>query len=72
MCGANPCDKPNCTWSREHLQACEARMVAKMPAEWRRDFYAEVLQKRGPAALAELKKRVGEAWKKNQQQPSLL
>lgn len=63
MCGANPCNKPNCTWSRDHLQACEARMVAKMPAEWRRDFYAEVLQKRGPAALAELKKRVGEAWR---------
>lgn len=71
MCGEKPCDKPNCTWSPEWKAECEARMVAKMPAEWRRDFYIEVEKKRGKTALADLKKRVGEAWKKNQQ-PSLL
>lgn len=71
MCGANPCDKPNCTWSEAWKAECEARHVASKPAEWRRNFYAEVLKKRGPKALEELKRKVGEAWKKSQQ-PSLL
>lgn len=72
MCGANPCSKPNCSWSEAWKAECEARMLASKPADWRREFYVEVEKKRGPAALADLKKRVGEAWKKNQQQPSLL
>ena len=71
MCGASSCDKPNCTWSLANLQQCEARYVARQPAEWRRDFYIEVGKKRGPEALNDLKIRVGTAWKKTQQ-PSLL
>lgn len=71
MCGAAPCDKPNCTWSEPWKLECEARLVAKMPAEWRKDFYTEVEKKRGKQALDDLKLRVGQAWKKSQQ-PSLL
>ena len=71
MCGKAPCDRQNCTRSREHLKDCEARLVMTWPAEKRATFYAEVLKKRGPEATAELKQRVGEAWKKSQQ-PSLL
>lgn len=72
MCGPAPCSKPNCTWSEAWKAACEARQVATKPAEWRRDFYAEVAKRRGHAVLADLKKRAGDVWKKNQQQPSLL
>lgn len=53
------------------MQACEARHVMRWPREKRANYYEDVLKKRGPAALAELKRRVGAAWKTNQQ-PSLL
>lgn len=71
MCGSAPCTKPNCTWSRQHLEACEAKTLMKWPAEKRAAYYAEVEKKRGRQALEELKRRVGQAWKINQQ-PSLL
>lgn len=72
MCGATPCSKPNCTWSRQHLQACEARWIASKPGEWRAIYYEDVRKKRGPEALSELKRRVSSAWNASQQQPSLL
>lgn len=71
MCGRSPCDKPNCTWSRAHLVACEARGVMTWPKETRAEFYELVQKHRGPAALAELKQGVSQAWKASQQ-PSLL
>lgn len=71
MCGPRPCDKPNCSWSEHFKAECEARQVAKMPAEWRKSFYLEVEKQRGKAALEDLKTRVGQAWKQSQQ-PSLL
>ena len=29
MCGANSCEKPDCTWSQSHRQKTEAQDVAK-------------------------------------------
>lgn len=73
MCGSNPCDQPNCTWKPKYLRECEARFVAKMPAEWRHDFYIDVEKKRGKQALADLKEMVKVAWKDLQSnQASLL
>jgi len=63
MCGSRPCARPDCTWSQHHLQACEARHVASQPYAWRNDYYEIVGKKRGAQALAELKQRVGQAWK---------
>ena len=72
MCGTNPCDKPSCTWSQAHMLACEIRTVMRWPKEARNAFYADVLKKRGPAALAELREGVNREWKISQQQPLLL
>lgn len=71
MCGANPCDKPNCTWSEAWKKECWLRHIAKQPADWRANHYADFEKKHGKPATAELKRKVGEAWKKSQQ-PSLL
>lgn len=29
VCGKNPCEKPDCTWSERHRRECEARMVMR-------------------------------------------
>lgn len=67
MCGANPCDKPNCTWSIAYLQACEARWVMRQPAEWRANYYQLVEKHRGKKALDELKGRVKFEWSRAQE-----
>lgn len=75
MCGANPCNRPNCSWSSSFLKACEARWVMQMPREKRGEFYELVRKMRGEQALSDLKERVKNEWKNNQknnQQPSLL
>lgn len=72
MCGKKPCHLPNCTWSPKYLRECEARFVARMPAEWRRDFYIDVEKKRGKEALAEMKEMVKVAWKDQQSQQESL
>ena len=71
MCGANPCDKLNCTWSETFREECWFRHIARKPAEWRANHYAGFEKKHGKPATAELKLKVGEAWK-TLQQPSLL
>lgn len=67
MCGPSPCEKPNCTWSEAFREECLLRHIGKQPGAWRASYYAEHQKKHGPAATSELKRKVGEAWKKSQQ-----
>ena len=66
MCGASPCTSPSCTWSREHLQQCEAKAVMRLPREKRVEYYAAVLKQRGKAAMEDLRSRVNAAWQASQ------
>ena len=66
MCGAKPCDKPNCTWGEKHRQECEAREVMRWSREKRAEYYGDVMKRRGEAAAQELIKNVREQWQKSQ------
>ena len=71
MCGAKPCDKPNCTWGEKHRKECEAREVMRWDRVKRSDYYADVKKRRGEVALKELIEEVKKQWNVSQQ-PSLL
>ena len=66
MCGAKPCDSPNCTWGERHRAACEARTVMHWPKEQRERYYREVLARRGQAAMKKLIEDVRMEWKNRQ------
>ena len=72
MCGARPCDKPNCTWGDQHRKECEAREVMRWSREKRTEYYSDVKKRRGDAALKELIEEVKKQWTISQRQPSLL
>lgn len=71
MCGPAPCDRPNCTWSPQHLATCEAREVMRWPGQKRAEYYADVKKRRGDAAAQELIKEVKKQWTNSQQQSLL-
>lgn len=66
MCGREPCDRPNCTWTEAHRRECEARTVARLQTETRIAYHADVKKKRGEAAAQQLIKDVREQWNKQQ------
>jgi hypothetical protein len=72
MCGAKPCDKPNCTWGEKHRKECEARTVMRWEREKRTAYYADVKKRRGEAEAQELIKEAKVQWIISQRQPSLL
>lgn len=63
MCGADPCDKPDCTHSEQHRAECEARTVMRWPRAQRQDYYDKVKRARGEKAAKELAAAVSEQWK---------
>ena len=65
MCGADPCDKPDCTHSEQHRAACEARTVMRWPRAQRQDYYGRVKKARGEKAARELAQNVSEQWSKS-------
>jgi len=66
MCGALPCDKPDCTHSEAHRAACEARTVMRWPRSRRQDFYALVKKVRGEQAARELSQNVSDEYRRAQ------
>lgn len=64
MCGALPCDKPDCTHGDAHRAACEARTVMKWPKHQRQAYYGMVGKSRGALAAAKLSAEVSAEWRK--------
>jgi hypothetical protein len=58
VCGKNPCDKPDCTWSEKHRRECEARMVMRWSKQRRIEYYALVRRHRGDLAATQLLEEV--------------
>jgi hypothetical protein len=65
MCGASPCDKPDCTHSERHRAACEARTVMRWPKGMRQEFYGLVKRKRGEEAAKALAADVSTEYRKS-------
>jgi hypothetical protein len=64
MCGADPCEKPDCTHGEQHRAACEARTVMRWPKHERLSFYGMVRRNRGESAARELLANVSAEWKR--------
>ena len=62
MCGRQPCDKEDCTWSETFRFECEARDMMQKPFDVRQAYYKDVLKRRGEAAQQRLIKEVNRQW----------
>ena len=53
MCGKCECVPitSSCTWSEQHRNECEARDILKMPLDKRRQWLAELEEKRGDISV---------------------
>ena len=70
MCGPSGACVPmhaGCTWSEQHRMVCEARYVLAMPLDKRRQWLAELEEKRGDISVLknEMKRQFKE--RKNEQ-----
>lgn len=55
-CQCEQCsDQPSPTYTREHLAACEARFVMRMPRHIRNEYYDKIERRRGLDGLILLK-----------------
>lgn len=62
MCGRQPCDKVDCTWSEKFRFECEARDLMEKPFDVRQAYYKDVIKRRGEAAQQKLIKEVNSQW----------
>jgi hypothetical protein len=69
MCGHQPCEKPDCTWTEKHRAECEARLVMLWDKPTRLAYYADVKKKRGEAAAQQLIEETKRQWRS--QEPEL-
>lgn len=53
MCGPSACVPMHagCTWSEQYRNECEARDILKMPLDKRRQWLAELAEKRGDISV---------------------
>ena len=58
MCGSDPCEKPNCTWSESFRAKCEAKHLAGMGEIEREAQYARVLKHRGQVEVNRIKRNI--------------
>lgn len=62
MCGRQPCERDDCTWSEAFRFQCEAREVMRKPFDVRQAYYKDVLKMRGEPAQKKLINEVNQQW----------